>query len=86
MAPPEFSITLFFSRHTVFTASATDEVGTSTTMSTPSRSNHWRTMPAPMSGLFWWSATSTSTSKPWSPNSCTACRTQTAPVGPPSSR
>src|SRR4051794_30912383 len=34
VAAPELSITLFFSRQTVFTASATEEVGTSTTAST----------------------------------------------------
>jgi hypothetical protein len=38
---------------TPLTASATDEFGTSRIMSTPSRSNHWRAMLAPMSGLFW---------------------------------
>jgi hypothetical protein len=49
---PEFSITLFFSRHTVFTASPTEEVGTSTIASTPPSSNHCRAIEAPTSGLF----------------------------------
>jgi hypothetical protein len=48
--------TLFFSRTTPFTASATDEVVRSVSMSTPPVSHHWRAIPAPMSGLFWWSA------------------------------
>ena len=52
-AAPETRNTLFFSRVTSLTASATAEFGTSTIMSTWSTSYHWRAMPAPTSGLFW---------------------------------
>ena len=53
VAAPELRYTLFFSRTTDCTASATDEVGTSSSISTPSRSNHWRAMETARSGLFW---------------------------------
>jgi hypothetical protein len=43
---------LFLSFAISETASAMEEVGTSTIASTPSWSNHRRAMPAPMSGLF----------------------------------
>src|SRR5215468_7080965 len=59
-AAPDTRNTLFFSLVMVLTASATDEVGTSTTASTLSTSNHCRTMLEPTSGLFWWSANTTS--------------------------
>src|SRR5262245_19613409 len=59
-AAPETRKTLFFSLVMVLTASATDEVATSTTTSTLSTSNHCRTILEPTSGLFWWSANTTS--------------------------
>jgi hypothetical protein len=58
---PEPIATLFFSRTMSPTASATAEFGRSTIMSTPSTSSQRRAMPAPTSGLFWWSAETTST-------------------------
>jgi len=73
---------LFFSTAIVLTASATAEFGTSVTMSTP-WSNHCRAIPAPTSGLFWWSASITSTCRPRDPaKSCTACRAQATEVRP----
>jgi hypothetical protein len=73
-AAPELSITLFFSLVIWLTASATDEVGTSTITSTLSVSNHLRAMLEPMSGLFWWSAETISTFMPFfsAPKSSTA--------------
>ena len=53
LAGPEPRNTLFFSRVTSLTASATLEFGTSTITSTWSTSNHCRAMLAPTSGLFW---------------------------------
>jgi len=58
---PEPIITLFFWRTISFTASATAEFGRSTIRSTPSWSSHLRAMTDPTSGLFWWSAKTTST-------------------------
>ena len=86
-AAPEFSIAFFFSLATWLTASATDEVGTSTITSTLSVSNHWRAMLEPTSGLFWWSAETISTFMPFlaAPKSSTAiCAASTEP-GPPRS-
>ena len=60
VAAPETRNTRSFSLTISLTASATDEVGTSTITSTSSTSIHWRTMLEPTSGLFWWSAESTS--------------------------
>src|SRR5262245_13745928 len=60
VAAPDTRNTLFLSLVMVLTASATEDVGTSTTTSTLSTSYHWRTMLEPMSGLFWWSAKTTS--------------------------
>src|SRR5581483_9233915 len=60
-AAPEIRKTLFFSRVTSATASATLEVGTSTMASTWSTSNHCRAILEPTSGLFWWSALTIST-------------------------
>src|SRR6201996_2112106 len=57
-----FSISLSLSLATCATASATEDVGTSAATSTP-LSNHCRAMAAATSGLFWWSALMTSTSK-----------------------
>ena len=51
---------MFFSFTTPATARATEEVGTSTITSTPSTSIHCRAMVEPTSGLFWWSAKTTS--------------------------
>src|SRR5215510_10229351 len=59
-AAPEFRKTLFLSLVMVLTANATEDVGTSTTTSTLSTSYHCRTTLEPMSGLFWWSAKTTS--------------------------
>ncbi len=73
-AAPETRNTRLVSRAISVTASATDEVGTSTITSTSSTSIHWRTMLEPMSALFWWSADSTSTLAPMSPTSSTAMR------------
>ena len=56
VAAPELRKTLLFSRVIWFTASATDEVGTSTMASTLSTSYQVRAMVEPTSGLFWWSA------------------------------
>src|SRR5437868_8138310 len=61
---PDGRKTLFLSRVRSFTANATDEVGTSTTTSTPLVSYHSRTMLDPTSGLFWWSPEMTSTGMP----------------------
>jgi hypothetical protein len=77
---------LFFSRAIWLTASPTEEVGTSMIRSTP-WSYHCRAMFAPTSGRFWWSASATSTVKPWlAPNSATASRTAATEVGPVLSR
>ncbi len=66
------------------TASATDEVGTSTITSTLSTSYHWRAMFEPTSGLFWWSPTATSTFMPLAaaPKSSTAILAATTEPGP----
>ena len=61
VAAPVSRKALPFSRVTWLMASATDDVGTSTITSTPSESNHLRAMLEPTSGLFWWSAETTST-------------------------
>ena len=53
VAGPTARNTLFLSRMSSLTASATDEVGTSAMASTLSTSNHWRAMLKPISGLFW---------------------------------
>src|SRR3954466_8603459 len=84
VAAPETRKSLFFSRVTWLTASATDEVGTSTITSTLSTSYHWRAIDEPTSGLFWWSAEITSTFMPFfaAPKSSTAMRAATAPPGP----
>ncbi len=65
-AAPELMKALFFSRVTWLMASATEEVGTSKIASTPSRSYHCRAIEAPTSGLFWWSAATISTFRPFS--------------------
>ena len=84
MAPVETISTLFFSRVTWFTASTTEDVGTSTITSTLSTSYHWRAMPDPTSGLFWWSATRISTFIPFlaAPKSSTAMRAASTEPGP----
>jgi len=61
VAAPVLTKALPFSREIWLMASATDEVGTSAIMSTPSVSYHLRAMLEPTSGLFWWSADTTST-------------------------
>jgi hypothetical protein len=79
---------LFRSRTSVLTASATEEVGTSTITSMPSRSSHWRATVEPTSGRFWWSACTTSTLIPrWvMPLSWIASRTAWVEPGPDRSR
>jgi hypothetical protein len=86
VAAEVFRQTRFFSRATPETASATALFGTSTIMSTLSRSNHCRASCTPISGRFWWSATSTSTWKPAWPKSSIAWRVQATAVGPVMSR
>src|ERR1044071_3334526 len=73
---PDTRNTLFLVLVTSLTASATDEVGTSTMASTPLVSNHSRARLEPMSGLFWWSAAITSIVMPATlpPKSSTAIR------------
>src|SRR3712207_3694579 len=61
---PVFRCTLSFSRATVLAASATAVLPTWTMASTPPRSNHSRTMALATSGLFWWSAATSSTATP----------------------
>src|SRR5215213_8907039 len=72
------------SRVRVCTARATEDVGTSETTSTCCVSSHWRTMLDPMSGLFWWSAATTSMGLPSTvpPKSSTAMRAATTDPGP----
>ena len=53
--------TLFLSFAIWETASDALDVATSAIASTPSFSSHFRAMEAAMSGLFWWSAETTST-------------------------
>src|SRR3546814_7886006 len=65
LAGPEARKSAFLLRRTSLTASATDEVGTSTTTLTASVSTHCRTMLEPTSGLFWWSADTMVTSMPF---------------------
>ena len=76
VAAPETRNTRSFSLTISVTASATDEVGTSTMTSTSWTSIHSRTMFEPTSGLFWWSAESTSIGAPLTlpPKSSTAIR------------
>ena len=83
-AAPETRNALPFSLVIWFTASATDEVGTSTITSTLSTSYHWRAMLEPTSGLFWWSAETTSTFMPFfaAPKSSTAMRAAATEPGP----
>jgi hypothetical protein len=73
---------------TGFSAMASAELLTPSTMSTPSRSNHCRAMLRPTSDLFWWSATSSSTPMAGlaAANSRTAWRAQMTLVGPEMSR
>ena len=85
VAAPVTMVILFFSLPSACTASATEEFRFSTVMSTPSRSNHcWVTFLA-MSGLFWWSALTTSMFLPkiLPPKSCTARRAAAKAPGPP---
>ena len=60
VAEPELTCSLPLSLAILATAKPTDEVGTSAIMSTLSVSYHWRAMLEPTSGLFWWSAPTTS--------------------------
>ena len=82
VAAPELMKTLSFSRVMSVTASAAEEVGTSTITSTPSSSYHWRAMLEAMSGLFWWSAETISTLMPLpaaSKSSTAICAATTEP-------
>ena len=86
-AGPTARKTLFFSLTTDCTASATEDVGTSSSTSTPSRSNHSRLIDTARSGLFWWSAVITCTLRPCAEaNSSIACLVQITEVTPPVSR
>src|SRR3979490_2592244 len=51
----------FFASATLETASATPELITSVMRSTSPVSYHWRAIPVAISGLFWWSAETSST-------------------------
>src|SRR6185295_8098715 len=83
-AAPETRNTLFLSRTISFTASATEDVGTSTITSTLSTSIHVRTTLEPTSGLFWWSALTISTFMPLAaaPKSSTAISAATTEPWP----
>ena len=83
-AAPETRNTLFLSRTISLTASATEDVGTSTITSTLSTSIHVRTTFEPTSGLFWWSALTISTFMPLAaaPKSSTAIRAATTEPWP----
>src|SRR4029078_6807633 len=59
-AAPDTMNSLFLAAATELTARATPEFGTSMIMSTLSTSNHWLAMVVPTSGLFWWSALTSS--------------------------
>ena len=84
VAAPEMMKALPFSRVSWLMASATDEVGTSKIASTLSTSYQVRAMVEPTSGLFWWSAETTSTFMPLraAPKSSTAMRAATTEPGP----
>ena len=73
-----------FSRVSWLIASATDEVGTSKMASTLSTSYQVRAIVEPTSGLFWWSAETTSTFMPLraAPKSSIAMRAATTEPGP----
>lgn len=62
--PADGMVTRFFWRAISITASAVDAVGKSVIMSTLPWSNHSRARLAATSGLFWWSAATTSTGLP----------------------
>src|ERR1700733_10211545 len=79
-------MTLFFSLTIDASASAQEVAAMSMMMSTPRWSNHSRARETATSGLFWWSASTTSTSNPCAANSCTACLVQITLVGPLTSR
>src|SRR5512147_1276220 len=84
VAAPETRNALPFLRVISLTASATEEVGTSKIASTLSTSYHWLAMLEPTSGLFWWSAPTTSTFMPFfaAPKSSTAIFAATTEPGP----
>src|SRR6185437_5530204 len=84
---PELSMMLFFSFTTLLTASATPEFSTSTNTSTLSVSIHRRAIPVAISGLFWWSAETTSIFQPLAfiPESSTAISAATIEPSPPRS-
>src|SRR3954447_4575615 len=56
VAAPAINRVFLAFRAISWAARATEENGRSTTASTPSLSNHRRTVEEPMSALFWWSA------------------------------
>ena len=74
----------FFSCATLAIARLVPELVPPISMSTPCVSNHSRALAAATSGLFWWSATSTSIFLPATapPMSAIAIRIASAPAGP----
>src|SRR5512144_1516819 len=84
-AAPETTNVLALSLVIWFTASATEEVGTSKITSTLSASYHCRATEEPTSGLFWWSADTSSTLSPCfagSKSSIAICAATTEPLPP----
>ena len=82
-APTEMK-SFFFSCATLAIARPVPELVPPISMSTPCVSNHSRALAAATSGLFWWSATSTSIFLPATapPMSAIAIRIASAPAGP----
>ncbi len=87
MAAPVVMVIFFFSLDRPWTASATEEVVSSMIASTLSRSYHCRAMPEAMSGLFWWSAETSSIGAPSTvpPKSSTAILAASIEERPPNS-
>jgi hypothetical protein len=81
---PESRVMRFFSAATGMTAMAVPLFTMSTAMSTWFSSNHFRAVLEAMSGLFWWSAETTSTGLPstFPPKSATAILTARTEPGP----
>ena len=87
MAAPVVMVIFSFSRDRPWTASATEEVVSSTIVSTPSASYHSRAREDAMSALFWWSAETTSIGAPATvpPKSSTAISAAATEPVPPKS-
>src|SRR5882724_5249591 len=83
VAAPETRKALPFSRVIWLIASAIEEVGTSTMTSTPSTSYHWRAMLEPTSGLFKWSAETSSTFMPCLARAKSSIARRAATADPP---